>query len=166
MTDLETKPSYMDSELDLVNSRLEGIHDDVETSHGNVEETTNSSVASTVCATPADLSNIATHVENTTSSSTGHITSSADSVAEERRDSFNEAGGGRRFGLIQIKTVTRKKWSTNPKKGIKTTTKFFYQEVDSSWTVVLVVVCFFTAGMVDAVSYSCWGTFVSMQTGK
>lgn len=68
--------------------------------------------------------------------------------------------------LMQVKTETRKQWSSNRRKGIQVTTKYFYQEIDSSWTVAMVIVCFFTAGLIDSIAYRNWGTYVSMQTGN
>lgn len=67
--------------------------------------------------------------------------------------------------VIQIRKETKKSLSSYPRKGYKTTTKYFYQEIDSSWTAVMLVACFFTAGLIDAISFAVWGVFASMQTG-
>lgn len=67
--------------------------------------------------------------------------------------------------VMQTRKETQTRWATYPKKGYKTTTKFFYEEIDSSWTAVLIVVCFFVAGIVDSVSYQTFSVFTSLQTG-
>lgn len=74
----------------------------------------------------------------------------------------------RRFNssVVQIRKEVKKKWYTYGDKGVKTTTKYFYQEIDSSWTAVLIIACYFVSGLVDSVAYSVWSCFVGMQTGK
>lgn len=67
--------------------------------------------------------------------------------------------------VMQFKKETKTNWSKYPKKGYKTTTKYFYEEIDSHWTAALIVVCFFVSGIVDSVSFQTFSVFTSLQTG-
>lgn len=50
-------------------------------------------------------------------------------------------------------------------KGAQTTHRFFYHELESSWMGIVIIVCFFTSGLIDSVAFNSWNCFVGMQTG-
>lgn len=39
-------------------------------------------------------------------------------------------------------------------------------ELETSWMGAVIVACFFSSGMIDAVAFNSWNCFVGMQTGK
>lgn len=40
------------------------------------------------------------------------------------------------------------------------------QELDAKWMGGVIIACFFTSGMIDAVAFNSWNCFVGMQTGQ
>ncbi|KAM0544120.1 hypothetical protein ACHAPJ_012002 [Fusarium lateritium] len=61
--------------------------------------------------------------------------------------------------------------SDNPEAGSKeaspsSVSKRFTSEVDVRWGDILLLVCFFVAGLVDSAAFNMYGCFVSMQTGN
>ncbi|KAF4971047.1 hypothetical protein FZEAL_9932 [Fusarium zealandicum] len=60
--------------------------------------------------------------------------------------------------------------SDNPEAGSKEAaspiSRRFTSEVDVKWGDVLLLVCFFVAGLVDSAAFNMYGCFVSMQTGN
>ena len=51
-------------------------------------------------------------------------------------------------------------------KGARTTHRFLSHELDSSWMGLVIVICFFTSGIIDSVAFNTWNCFVAMQTGR
>lgn len=41
----------------------------------------------------------------------------------------------------------------------------FTSDIDSKWGDIILLACFFTTGMVDAIAFNTWNCFVGMQTG-
>ncbi|KAI1029908.1 hypothetical protein LB503_008387 [Fusarium chuoi] len=61
--------------------------------------------------------------------------------------------------------------SDSPEAGVKGETKSpvasrFTTEVDTRWGDILLLICFFVAGLVDSAAFNMYGCFVSMQTGN
>lgn len=67
---------------------------------------------------------------------------------------------------IQIKKQQKRSLASFPQKGYQITTTYFYQEIETSWTVVMLIACYGVSGMLDAVTFGVWGVFVAMQTGN
>ncbi|KAM0191723.1 hypothetical protein ACHAPI_008775 [Fusarium lateritium] len=53
-----------------------------------------------------------------------------------------------------------------PKGGFSKPVSRFAAEVDTRWGDILLLVCFFVAGLVDSAAFNMYGCFVSMQTGN
>lgn len=53
-----------------------------------------------------------------------------------------------------------------PKGGSSKPASRFAAEVDTRWGDILLLVCFFVAGLVDSAAFNMYGCFVSMQTGQ
>ncbi|KAM0347397.1 hypothetical protein ACHAPU_004918 [Fusarium lateritium] len=53
-----------------------------------------------------------------------------------------------------------------PKGGSPKSVSRFSAEVDTRWGDILLLVCFFVAGLVDSAAFNMYGCFVSMQTGQ
>jgi uncharacterized membrane protein YoaK (UPF0700 family) len=49
---------------------------------------------------------------------------------------------------------------------LRATRGFLYEELDIEWMGTVIIVCFFTSGLIDAVAFNSWNCFVGMQTGK
>jgi hypothetical protein len=61
--------------------------------------------------------------------------------------------------------------SDNPEAGPKGESKSpvasrFTTEIDTRWGDILLLICFFVAGLVDSAAFNMYGCFVSMQTGQ
>ena len=61
--------------------------------------------------------------------------------------------------------------SDNPEAGPKGESKSpvasrFTTEIDTRWGDILLLICFFVAGLVDSAAFNMYGCFVSMQTGN
>ncbi|KAF5020974.1 hypothetical protein F66182_6986 [Fusarium sp. NRRL 66182] len=57
--------------------------------------------------------------------------------------------------------------SDNPEAGPKrASSERFTAEVDVRWADILLLICFFVAGLVDSAAFNLYGCFVSMQTGN
>lgn len=67
--------------------------------------------------------------------------------------------------VMQVRRPEQGNWYSDARKGYQRTTKYFYQEIDTSWTVVMLIACYFVSGLIDAVAFGVWGVFVAMQTG-
>jgi hypothetical protein len=44
--------------------------------------------------------------------------------------------------------------------------RYLFQELDSSFMSLVLVICFFISGLVDSVAFNSWNCFVNMQSGK
>ncbi|EKJ77891.1 hypothetical protein FPSE_01984 [Fusarium pseudograminearum CS3096] len=53
-----------------------------------------------------------------------------------------------------------------PKGGSPTPVRRFTADIDTRWGDLLLLVCFFVAGLVDSAAFNMYGCFVSMQTGN
>lgn len=53
-----------------------------------------------------------------------------------------------------------------PKGGFPTPVRRFTSDIDTRWGDLLLLVCFFIAGLVDSAAFNMYGCFVSMQTGQ
>ncbi|KAF4442644.1 hypothetical protein F53441_11685 [Fusarium austroafricanum] len=53
-----------------------------------------------------------------------------------------------------------------PKGGSKPVANRFTTEIDTKWGDLLLLICFFVAGLVDSAAFNMYGCFVSMQTGN
>ncbi|CAF3451887.1 hypothetical protein SNK03_002785 [Fusarium graminearum] len=53
-----------------------------------------------------------------------------------------------------------------PKGGFPTPVRRFTSDIDTRWGDLLLLVCFFIAGLVDSAAFNMYGCFVSMQTGN
>ena len=51
------------------------------------------------------------------------------------------------------------------KRHVRTVTKYTNQELEIAWMGSVIITCFFTSGMIDAVAFNSWNCFVGMQTG-
>lgn len=67
--------------------------------------------------------------------------------------------------VMQVRKPEKGRWYSDARNKYEVTTKYFYQEIDTSWTVVMLVACYFVSGLIDAVAFGVWGVFVAMQTG-
>lgn len=48
----------------------------------------------------------------------------------------------------------------------KHTHRYLSHELDEHFMGLVVLICFFTSGLVDSVAFNSWNCFVGMQTGK
>lgn len=48
---------------------------------------------------------------------------------------------------------------------ISTATTYAMHELDIAWMGAVIIICFFTSGLIDAVAFNSWNCFVGMQTG-
>lgn len=48
---------------------------------------------------------------------------------------------------------------------ISTGTTYAMHELDIAWMGAVIIICFFTSGLIDAVAFNSWNCFVGMQTG-
>lgn len=80
----------------------------------------------------------------------------------EPRPSIQSFGSSR----MQVKKQQKRSLASYPQKGYQITTTYFYQEIETSWTVVMLIACYGVSGMLDAVTFGVWGVFVAMQTGN
>jgi len=53
----------------------------------------------------------------------------------------------------------------SPRHGLRRTKDYFYDELVTSWSSSIIIVCFFTSGLIDSVAFNSWNCFVGMQTG-
>lgn len=58
------------------------------------------------------------------------------------------------------------KISHKAKQGAKRVRRYLNNELRSPYTSLILVVCFFTSGLIDATAFYAWSAFVGMQTGK
>lgn len=52
------------------------------------------------------------------------------------------------------------------KESSRHTHRFLSHELDASWMGGIVIICFFTSGLIDSVAFNTWNCFVGMQTGS
>lgn len=51
------------------------------------------------------------------------------------------------------------------KRNIGTTSRYINHELDLAYMGCVIITCFFTSGLIDAVAFNSWSCFVGMQTG-
>lgn len=51
------------------------------------------------------------------------------------------------------------------KEGLDTVSRYTSDELDMAWMGGIIITCFFTSGLIDAVAFNSWNCFVGMQTG-
>lgn len=49
---------------------------------------------------------------------------------------------------------------------VKDTHKYLGQELDIQGMGLVILICFFTSGLIDSVAFNSWNCFVGMQTGE
>lgn len=48
---------------------------------------------------------------------------------------------------------------------VHTGARYAMHELDIAWMGAIIIICFFTSGLIDAVAFNSWNCFVGMQTG-
>lgn len=64
--------------------------------------------------------------------------------------------------VLRVKSKNGKE----PRNGYLNTTEYFYEEVDKSWTEIMLIVCCIVSGILNVVAYQVMGIFYGMQTGS
>lgn len=76
-----------------------------------------------------------------------------DSPQQSRNSSVDRSKRGN-VGDIDVSTAKMQK-----------TRQYLETELDPRWMGSVIIVCFFTSGLIDSVAFNSWNCFVGMQTG-